>query len=76
MDTFVVRIRRSNPSDPGLRGVVDEVASGLRSTFRSSDELIVVLTGAPGGVREEGARSLRSLSERACEQNWDLGVDV
>jgi hypothetical protein len=76
MDTFVVRVRRSNPSEPELRGVVDEIASGLQSTFRSSDELIVILMGAPGGAREAGARSLRSLSERASDQNWDLGVDV
>jgi hypothetical protein len=76
MDTFVVRIRPSGPSESGLRGVVDEVASGFRSTFRSSDELIVILMGAPGGVGEEGARSLRDLSGRAREHNWDLGVDV
>jgi hypothetical protein len=55
MDTFVVRIRPSGRSEPGLRGVVDEVASGFRTTFCSADELIVILMGAPGGAGEEGS---------------------
>jgi hypothetical protein len=45
MDTFVVRIRASSHNDPGLRGVVDEVASGLRSAFHNSEELLMILMG-------------------------------
>jgi hypothetical protein len=45
METFVVRVRESGPNEPDLRGVVDEVASGCRSTFCSAEELVMILTG-------------------------------
>jgi hypothetical protein len=45
MDTFVVRIRESGQSDPEVRGVVDEIASGLRTTSHSHEELLMILTG-------------------------------
>jgi hypothetical protein len=44
MDTFVVRIYGSDPSRAGLRGVVDEIASGDRETFRDADELLAILS--------------------------------
>jgi Putative Ig domain len=46
MDTFVVRVRESSQSEPGLRGVVDEVASGSRSTFHNHEELLMILAKA------------------------------
>jgi hypothetical protein len=46
METFVVRVRESGQSEPGLRGVVDEVASGCRSTFHNAEELVMILTRA------------------------------
>jgi chitodextrinase len=51
MDTFVVRIRESQQSDPAVRGVVDEIASGARTTFHNHEELLMILTGkTPDGV--------------------------
>jgi hypothetical protein len=44
METFVVRVRESRQSEPDLRGVVDEVASGCRSTFHNAEELVMILT--------------------------------
>jgi hypothetical protein len=51
MDTFVVRVRTSHEGDPGFRGVVDEVTSGLRLAFHNPEELLMILTGR----RSEGA---------------------
>jgi hypothetical protein len=49
MRTFIVRVQDAaagvTPREP-LRGVVDEVATGQRVAFRSSEELIVVLAAA------------------------------
>jgi hypothetical protein len=54
MHTFVVRIYRSGEDDAGVRGVVDDVASGLTSTFRTPEELLKILAplGEPMGRRE------------------------
>jgi hypothetical protein len=41
--TFVVRIHASSHDDSGLRGVVDEVASGARATFHDTEELLAIL---------------------------------
>lgn len=54
MKTFVVRVFEDVGSDsasadtPRLRGVVDEVATGLRATFRSELELVAALKAAMG----------------------------
>jgi hypothetical protein len=54
--TFVVRLHEEADADvPRLCGVVDEVATGLRTTFRSELELVATLKAAmtvtepPGG---------------------------
>jgi hypothetical protein len=51
--TFIVRLQhdggggdRHGGEVPPLRGVVDEVATGLRVTFRSAAELVTALTAA------------------------------
>jgi hypothetical protein len=48
--TFIVRLHpdtdRMVTAGPGLRGVVDEVASGLRATFTSGQELLTALVSA------------------------------
>lgn len=56
MKTFVVRLHEVAGDDqtggtagadsPRLRGVVDEVATGLRTTFRSELELVTALKAA------------------------------
>lgn len=53
MRTFIVRLHpgtgRSDggfAAAPGLHGVVDEVASGLRATFTSGQELLAALVTA------------------------------
>ncbi len=70
MKTFVVRLFEdaggdpAGPGTPRLRGVVDEVATGLRATFRSELELIAALKtamgteppGATGPSRDGGDR--------------------
>lgn len=47
MDTFVVRVYRSKhdapPDDDPLRGVVDEVSTGLKATFHDATELLSIL---------------------------------
>jgi hypothetical protein len=47
MDTFVVRVYRSGhdipPGDDPLRGVVDEVSSGIKATFHDATELLAIL---------------------------------
>jgi hypothetical protein len=63
--TFIVRIRETGDggdrgaTNPRLRGVVDEVATGLRATFRDAQELITALTTAAAADR------------RAPSQDWD-----
>jgi len=62
MDTFVVRVYRSEwdsvPEDGRLRGVVEEVATGLEATFHDTRELLSILSrpqhDRPGG--SAGAR--------------------
>lgn len=57
MKTFVVRVHEDAGSDPAgadtprLRGLVDEVATGLRATFRSELELVAVLKAGIGANR-------------------------
>jgi hypothetical protein len=51
--TFIVRLleeaggpARPDPAASPLRGVVDEVATGLRATFRNDAELLTALAAA------------------------------
>jgi len=59
--TFVVRLHEDAGSDPAgaeiqrLCGVVNEVATGLRATFRSEGELIAALKAAAMGTDLPGA---------------------
>jgi len=53
--TFIVRLQedaggsgRTDASTRRLRGVVDEVATGLRATFRNDQELVTALLAAMG----------------------------
>jgi hypothetical protein len=51
--TFIVRLRQDASGGPGavrprLCGVVDEVATGMRTTFRDDQELVTALTTAIG----------------------------
>jgi hypothetical protein len=43
MQTFIVRLQQPNEGPAELRGVVDEVASGARLTFRDGGELLEIL---------------------------------
>jgi hypothetical protein len=47
VDTFVVRVYRSGqdppPGDDPLRGVVDEVSTGVKATFHDATELVAIL---------------------------------
>ena len=60
MKTFVVRLHEDAGSDPAgagiprLCGVVDEVATGLRATFRSEGELVATLKAAAMGTDPPG----------------------
>lgn len=58
VDTFVVRIYRSSQAEERARGVVDDVASGLRSTFRDAEELLLILLRSDT-PRERDDRSAR-----------------
>jgi hypothetical protein len=55
MKTFVVRIYGSNPRLTDLRGVVDEVASGVRDTFHDAEGLLQILSRAPGRGSDDRA---------------------
>jgi hypothetical protein len=49
--TFIVRLQEDSGADAGadalrLRGFVDEVATGLRATFRTDQELVTALAAA------------------------------
>jgi len=69
--TFLVRLHEDADSKPAaadiprLCGVIDEVATGLRATFRSERELVAALKahmgtdppGATGPSRDGGARA-------------------
>lgn len=53
MRTFIIRLHedtgdsgRTSAAGPRLRGVVDEVATGLRATFRNDHELVTALAAA------------------------------
>ena len=55
MRTFIIRLQedtgdsgRTGAAGPHLRGVVDEVATGLRATFRNDHELVTALMTAVG----------------------------
>jgi hypothetical protein len=59
MQTFVVRVYRPNRGPEELRGIVDEVASGVSATFRDGSELLGILgrgvnsaEGTRGGPEE------------------------
>jgi hypothetical protein len=56
--TFIVRLQedagggdRGGAATPRLRGVVDEVATGLRATFRNQQELVTALMTAVAADR-------------------------
>jgi hypothetical protein len=56
--TFIIRLQedaagRGQPAaaSPRLRGVVDEVATGMRATFRNDGELLTALISALGAER-------------------------
>ena len=56
MRTFIIRLQedtgdsgRTGADASRLRGVVDEVATGLRATFRNDQELVTALVAAVGG---------------------------
>jgi hypothetical protein len=61
MDTFVVRVYRSGQGaaadHESLRGVVDEVSTGIKATFHDATELLAILhpqrLPAAGGVASE-----------------------
>src|SRR5579863_9636410 len=53
--TFIIRLQedtgdsgQTSTAAPRLRGVVDEVATGLRATFRNDQELVTALVAAVG----------------------------
>jgi len=51
MRAFIVRFHEDTTADAArgrMRGVVDEVATGRRVTFRSSEELLAALAAALG----------------------------
>lgn len=55
MRTFIIRLQedtgdsgRASAAGHRLRGVVDEVATGLRATFRNDHELVTALVAAVG----------------------------
>ena len=55
MRTFIVRLQegqggsdRTGTAAPRLRGVVDDVATGSRATFRNDQELVIALLTALG----------------------------
>jgi hypothetical protein len=56
--TFIIRLQedpagsgRTAAVRPWLRGVVDEVATGMRATFRNDRELVTALISAMGAGR-------------------------
>ena len=58
MRTFIVRLQQDATgsgqpaaANPRLRGVVDEVATGMRATFRNDRELLTALISAMGAAR-------------------------
>jgi hypothetical protein len=62
MRTFIVRLvqdasgsSRLAARGSRLRGVVDEVATGLRTTFRDDQELVAVLSAALGPLTGDHA---------------------
>lgn len=72
--TFIVRLQedarssgRTGAATPRLRGVVDEVVTGLRAAFRNDQELVAALMAAmsadpPGPPWGGGDRSPREPS--------------
>lgn len=58
MPTFVLRLQAPGPPPTAgepLRGVVDEVATGVSSTFACAAELVAVLSAALRAAGERGA---------------------
>jgi hypothetical protein len=51
MDSFVVRVYRTGrdglPEDDQLRGVVDEVSTGVQAAFQDAAELVAILRRVP-----------------------------
>lgn len=46
MDTFIVRVYRSEPDvlpEDGLRGVVEEISAGSQVTFHDTRQLLAIL---------------------------------
>jgi len=73
MKSFVVRIPDEGDAGASLRGVVDDVSTGERATFRNGRELLAVL--AAGVVvrsrAEAGAPAPRPVlaPERQCGED-------
>ncbi len=73
MTTFVLRLQPLEPSSaaarppgPGhsaLRGVVDEIATGVTRTFASTAELLDILAAA---LRAEVPASANTVAERSA----------
>lgn len=61
MDTFVVRVYRSgldvSPEEDRLRGVVDEISTGLQATFHDTEELLEILRRPHPLPTQEGPMS-------------------
>ena len=77
MRTFIVRLQEdAGGSDRGgaatarLRGVVDEVATGLRATFRDQEELVNALLSAVAADRP--SLSHDRVRERSSDDAHDL----
>jgi hypothetical protein len=61
--TFIIRLQedatgsgQQAAAPPRLRGVVDEVATGMRATFRDDGELVTALISAMGAARPGPSR--------------------
>ena len=55
MKSFVVRIPDEGDASGSLRGVVDDVSTGERTTFRDARELLAVLAAGVVGAGQAGA---------------------
>jgi hypothetical protein len=63
--TFIVRLLEDaggldqpGPAAPRLKGVVDEVATGLRAVFRNDAELLAALLAAMSAGQDGGDRDV------------------
>jgi hypothetical protein len=74
--TFIVRLQDASGSGrpgavgPRLRGVVDEVATGMRTTFRDDRELVTALTTALGAARAGLSSSAGDRAAGEPSSDW------